>query len=177
MGQRYTFTAKKMWLNKCTGQLYDKKPSKQLMNNCIKFDSKAEYQAYLEIKDSLPNDAVILTQQPLWFGKNRWLVDFKITLDNSLSIEGLTTVWEKFNLSCDYRDIITDGVFYLEFKGVKNKSFQQNQERLIAYPDRDKRLMLITPNGDAYYNDNEDYVKLMPSIRKFTKELQQCLKH
>lgn len=173
----YKYKAKKIWLDTVTGQISYKSMSG---NNVIRFDSKAEYDLYKNLKAIFVNyNCTIINQAPLWFNNYRWVVDFKIIVDDFRIMELLTIVWERYNPSSDYTKPILGNELFIEYKGVKNPEFINKQTNLAKCHNKDRLLLLTTPYGDAFYMDGEHkynpYVKLMPSAYKLLQELKYAL--
>lgn len=174
MPEKFNYKSRKIWLDTASSQIYYTKPTGK-QQGIIKFDSVAEYNFYTKLKQVLPQDCLLLTQTPLWFDNVRWCVDFKIIADSDESIETLTAIWERYNISNDYSKVITEGDFFIEYKGVRDKNFMDKQAKLSQCHNKDRLLLLTTPNGDAFYMDSKQnynpYVKLMPSVNKLIEEL------
>jgi len=107
----YTMKAIKTWYNPTTKTVSDKRIDK----NCIRFDSKGEFNLYKELEDVCQSFNISIYKDcKLTVGDTNWLVDFKLVFPIELNHVLINLVKKLHNKDIDnYLPVL-----YIEYKGV-----------------------------------------------------------
>jgi hypothetical protein len=138
----------------------------------IKFDSKAELKAFLQLQDCSTEHLTLITHQPVFFAGVRWSLDFKLIANSPTGACILDDFCTKINTHLDVDTEAIESAF-IEYKGIQDTNFLHKQKKLLQYPEKDKRVILMSDNPQAFCHELDYfYCKPIPSVSYTVK----CLK-
>jgi hypothetical protein len=138
--KQYDRQSAKLWLDPISGAVSDNRISP----NCIRFDSRAEYNLYVKLsvlKDRFNFD--LYKDCPIVVGSQRWVMDFKLVFDDLGFVR-------YFIESAGYRIAsVSLPILYIEYKGVLNDKAESKLDALFD-DDKNAQTIILSDKCGAY---------------------------
>ena len=146
--QIYNIASRKCWYNPISKIISNKRVSK----SDIKFDSKAEFDLYLDLEAICsPRNIHIYKDVKIDIGC-KWLIDFKLVFPLNY-LDRVNELLTHLNKKSTQLEI---PIIYLEFKGMHTSASNKKLELLVNHPMNEKVVMISYDSNSFCLEDKEN---------------------